>query len=211
MILHILPHTSSKDPLRFPTGLLSHNTSILSPGRAPLAEPHPHKMRCKRLNAPQYCTALDETKGHGGTSSPTDSTQRKRKEIVTYNKSHPKTSIAINEPRLMVARSVMTRAIAVAQARPVTTSLQCQEERCQVQTARGVLVVFAVALHDRRIILITAGAAKPPGRNQAKDAQCHCGDHEREGKCAADMLTARRRNRLGREGRNGACDGVDDE
>ncbi|KAF8482448.1 hypothetical protein DFH94DRAFT_680525 [Russula ochroleuca] len=168
-------------------------------------------MRCKRLNAPQYCTALDETKGHGGTSSPTDSTQRKRKEIVTYNKSHPKTSIAINEPRLMVARSVMTRAIAVAQARPVTTSLQCQEERCQVQTARGVLVVFAVALHDRRIILITAGAAKPPGRNQAKDAQCHCGDHEREGKCAADMLTARRRNRLGREGRNGACDGVDDE
>jgi hypothetical protein len=54
-----------------------------------------------------------------GPVGPTDNARTKRKrEIETYTKSHPRTSTAINESRLMVERSAMTRAIAVVPSPP---------------------------------------------------------------------------------------------
>lgn len=65
--------------------------------------------------------------------------------------------------------------------------------------ARGALV----ALHDRRIVLLAAGFAKPPKRNQAEDAERRCGDHEGECQRAAEVCAAasrwRRRTRRERE------------
>ena len=60
-------------------------------------------------------------------------------------------------------------------------------------TASGALV----ALHDRRIVLIAGGIAKPPERNLAMYALCRGRDHEREGKCAAKVRTGVRWKRNG--------------
>ena len=50
---------------------------------------------------------------------PADNARRRRKrKIETYTKSHPRTSTAINESRLMVERSAMTRTIAVVPSPP---------------------------------------------------------------------------------------------
>ena len=54
-----------------------------------------------------------------------------------------------------------------------------------MQTARGALV----ALHDRRIVL-AAGFAKPPKRNQAEDAERRRRNHKGECQCAAEVRTA---------------------
>lgn len=55
-------------------------------------------------------------------------------------------------------------------------------------TARGAFV----ALYDRRIVLIAGGIVEPPERDQAKYAQGRSGDHEREGKCSAEVRTGAR-------------------
>jgi hypothetical protein len=57
-------------------------------------------------------------------------------------------------PRLMFDRSAITRTIAVAPSPPSNN-------------------LVATALYDRRVILTATEIAKPPERNQYKDAQYH--------------------------------------